>query len=66
MGAGTRRPGPASRATSVWFGARVRNRERVPPRPEEQPRPPAGGPVDTGQRRRRRRRRQAVGPAVGR
>ncbi|MGA4847453.1 DUF6479 family protein [Streptomyces sp. G5(2025)] len=30
---------------AVWFGVRVRNREQVPPRPEDQPRPPAGGPV---------------------
>ncbi|MBM7172287.1 hypothetical protein JQK87_28630 [Streptomyces sp. G44] len=30
---------------AVWFGVRVRNREQVPPRAEDQPRPPAGGPV---------------------
>ncbi|MBA2947528.1 hypothetical protein H1D24_17375 [Streptomyces sp. PSKA28] len=30
---------------AVWLGIRVRNRESAPPRPEEQPRPPASGPV---------------------
>ncbi|MFD4631760.1 DUF6479 family protein [Streptomyces sp. NPDC058284] len=30
---------------AVWFGIRVRGREQRPPRPEEQPRLPAEGPV---------------------
>jgi Family of unknown function (DUF6479) len=30
---------------AVWLGIRVRSRESAPPRPEEQPRPPASGPV---------------------
>lgn len=30
---------------AFWMGARVRRREPAPPRPEEQPRPPEGGPV---------------------
>ncbi|MER5177414.1 DUF6479 family protein [Streptomyces sp. NPDC002896] len=30
---------------AVWLGIRVRDRESAPPRPEEQPRPPASGPV---------------------
>ncbi|WBB61148.1 DUF6479 family protein [Streptomyces sp. WMMC500] len=30
---------------AVWLGIRIRSREPAPPRPEEQPRPPASGPV---------------------
>ncbi|GAA2679167.1 DUF6479 family protein [Streptomyces aculeolatus] len=30
---------------AVWLGIRVRSREPAPPRPEDQPRPPASGPV---------------------
>ncbi|PWI13520.1 hypothetical protein DI272_04755 [Streptomyces sp. Act143] len=30
---------------AFWMGARVRRREPPPPRPEEQPRLPEGGPV---------------------
>ncbi|MES5820178.1 DUF6479 family protein [Streptomyces sp. RG80] len=30
---------------AFWMGARVRRRELPPPRPEEQPRLPEGGPV---------------------
>jgi hypothetical protein len=30
---------------ALWLGARVRRREPPPPRPEEQPRLPEGGPV---------------------
>ncbi|WP_326799997.1 DUF6479 family protein [Streptomyces sp. NBC_01808] len=30
---------------AVWFGIRIRSREPAPPRPGEQPQPPASGPV---------------------
>ncbi|MGV9881361.1 DUF6479 family protein [Streptomyces sp. NPDC003006] len=30
---------------AVWFGVRVRDREQLPPRPQDQPQPPPGGPV---------------------
>ncbi|WP_407562985.1 DUF6479 family protein [Streptomyces sp. 184] len=30
---------------AVWLGIRIRSREPAPPRPEDQPRPPASGPV---------------------
>ncbi|MFE9172087.1 DUF6479 family protein [Streptomyces kebangsaanensis] len=30
---------------AFWLGARIRRREPAPPRPEEQPRLPEGGPV---------------------
>ncbi|WNM32237.1 DUF6479 family protein [Streptomyces sp. Li-HN-5-11] len=30
---------------AFWLGARIRRREPAPPRPEEQPRLPDGGPV---------------------
>jgi len=30
---------------AFWLGARIRGREPAPPRPEEQPRLPEGGPV---------------------
>lgn len=30
---------------AVWLGIRVRSREPAPPRPEDQPRPPASGPI---------------------
>ncbi|AKH86295.1 hypothetical protein AA958_33310 [Streptomyces sp. CNQ-509] len=30
---------------AVWLGIRIRSGEPAPPRPEEQPRPPASGPV---------------------
>ncbi|MGW5245959.1 DUF6479 family protein [Streptomyces sp. NPDC004129] len=32
---------------AFWMGVRVRRREPAPPRPEEQPRQPEGGPVGT-------------------
>ncbi|MET8637068.1 DUF6479 family protein [Streptomyces sp. NPDC057746] len=32
---------------AFWLGARIRGREPAPPRPEEQPRLPEGGPVGT-------------------
>lgn len=30
---------------AVWYGIRLRRRESPPPRPEDQPKPPPGGPV---------------------